>query len=117
MGDVTLMDFLDTHSLMPKSRPAADLYIGTPSESDIISAGMFGEQIRAEGLRVLVNKTSKGLGDQIKEASRRYIEHFIAFGEQEAASDKVRVKTLETGEEIEMEKDKIAEYLRSSSEK
>jgi histidyl-tRNA synthetase len=111
VGDVTLMDFLETHGLTPKSKPAADIFIGTPSESDIAHASIFGEALRVQGLNVLVNKSGKGLGDQIKEASRRGIPYFIAYGEQEASSGMVRVKKLESGEEKEVSKDEVAERL------
>ena len=112
VGDVTLMDFLETHGFAPKPTASADVFIGTPSESDIMHASLFGEELRANGLRVLVNKTGKGLGDQIKEASRRGITYFIAFGEQEATSGNVRVKTLESGEEIELPKADVRGHVK-----
>ena len=114
IGDVTLMDFLETHGLAPKAKASADIYIGTPLESDSPVAAKFGEELRAVGLRVLVNKTGKSLGDQIKEASRRQIGYFIAYGEQEVSSGNLRIKALETGNEVEMHKDKVAEHIRSS---
>ncbi len=108
MGDVTLMDFLETHNLTPKASSAPQVYIGTPSESDFAAAQNFAQQLRAHEVRTLVNSTSKGLGDQIRDASRRGIAYFIAFGEQEAASGTVRVKTLESGEEQELSLDEVA---------
>lgn len=108
MGDVTLMDFLETHELTPKVSSAPQVYIGTPSESDFPAAQNFAQQLRAGDVRTLVNSTSKGLGDQIRDASRRGIPYFIAFGEQEAASGRVRVKTLESGEETELSLDEVA---------
>jgi len=100
LGDVTLADFLETHGLLPKSDEGySQLYIGTPSEKDIPSAQAFADTLRKEGVRVFVNLTSRALGDQIKDAVKRDIQFFIAYGADEVASKSVRMKTLATGEE------------------
>jgi histidyl-tRNA synthetase len=112
-GDVTLMDFLETHGYAPMPAASADVFVGTPSESDIMPATNFGQQLRDAGVRVLVNKTGKSLSDQIREASRRHIPSFIVFGEQEAASGTIRIKTLESGEEREVPKDDAAQHLKA----
>jgi histidyl-tRNA synthetase len=115
VGDVTLMDFLETHSLTPRAKPSADIYIGTPSETDLNHAITYADELRIMGLKVLVNKTGKSLGDQIKEASRRGIPYFIAYGDQEASSGIVRIKTLESGDEQEMPKGNVMQHIRSDS--
>ena len=102
MGDVTLMDFLETHGLTPVATSAPQVFIGTPSESDFFAAQTFAQTLRTRGVRVIVNTTTKTLGDQIRDASRRGIPYFIAFGEQEAASGVVRLKTLALSSEEEM---------------
>ena len=101
-GDVTFMDFLETHGLTPKANFAPQVFIGTPSESDFFAAQTFAMILRNQGMRVIVNGNGKTLGDQIRDASRRGIPYFIAYGEQEAASGMVRLKTLETSEEQEI---------------
>ncbi len=100
MGDVTLADFLETHDLVPKSdfgKP--QLYIGTPTPSDIPAAQAFAQTLRAQGCRIFVNLTEKSLGDQIKDAVKREIPLFIAYGADELANQTVRMKTLRTSEE------------------
>lgn len=95
MGDVTLADFLDTHGLFPDSLTGApDLFIGTPSESDILAAQAYADTLRAQGVNVLVHVSGKSLGDQVKEAVRRCIPYFVAYGADEAASSKVILKSL-----------------------
>ncbi|MDR3546745.1 MAG: histidine--tRNA ligase [Candidatus Pacebacteria bacterium] len=112
MGDVTLMDFLETHGLKPAPAAPADVFIGTPTESDIPAAQLFADELRANGTRVLVNVSDKGLGDQIRDATRRGIPYFIAFGDQEASSGIVRVKTLESGEEIELSRADVTGHVK-----
>ncbi len=111
MGDVTLIDFLTTHDLVPHVSSAPQIYLGTPKEGDIGFAQQAAEQLRAEGISVLVNITSRSLGDQIKEADKRGIGFFAAVGEDEQQSRTMRVKRLATGEERQLSLNDIAAYV------
>ncbi|MEK9184350.1 MAG: histidine--tRNA ligase [Patescibacteria group bacterium] len=115
MGDVTLLDFLTTHDLLPAVSSAPELYIGTPNESDIAGAQGLADTVRADGVRVITNVTDKSLGDQIREAAKRGIPYFIAYGESEAASGTVRLKNLESGFEQELAPTAVAQAIRSNS--
>jgi histidyl-tRNA synthetase len=100
MGDVTLMDFLETHSLViGGSITKPQLYLGTPSPTDVAAAQAFAQTLRDKGCRIFVNLTDRTLGDQIKEAVKRGIPLFIAYGADEVANQSVRMKILATGEE------------------
>lgn len=103
IGIERLMDFLKTHGLEPVAVPGAHLLIGTPTEADIAAAQRFADTLRKSGVNVLVHVSGKSLGDQIKEAVRRGIPYFLAYGEEEAKTGTVRVKTLATGEEAVLE--------------
>ena len=114
MGDVTLADFLETHALVVDSgahRP--QLYVGTPTTEDISSAQTFAESLRRQGSRVFVNLTDRTLGDQIKDAVKREIPFFVAYGADEAANNTVRMKTLATGEEAVFPISELSEQLRT----
>lgn len=113
IGIETLMDFLRTHGLEPKALPGADLFIGTPAEADIAAAQRYAEELRKEGVNVLVNVSGKSLGDQIKEAVRRGIPYFLAYGEEEAKTGSVRVKTLASGEESSLKAGSVGTKIRS----
>ena len=112
MGDVTLMDFLETHGLTPKVTSAPQVFVGTPSETDFFAAQDFAMTLREQGIRTIVNGTTKTLGDQIRDASRRGIPYFIAFGEQEVLSGVVRLKTLASSEEKEVSVSEIAKNIQ-----
>ncbi len=114
IGDVTLLDFLKTHNILPKATSSPEVYIGTPSENDLFHAQEFAQELRKAGIRTIVNSTNKALGDQIRDASRRSIPFFIAYGEQEAAdaSSMIRIKILESGDEKEISRTKVAEYFK-----
>lgn len=100
LGDVTLADFLDTHSLVPNtSGRLPQLYLGTPRVDDIPAAQALADTLRAQGCRIFVNLTDRGLGDQVKDAVRRAIPFFVAYGADELQNQTVRMKILATGEE------------------
>ncbi len=112
MGDVTLSDFLETHGILPDAsggRP--QLYLGTPTASDIPSAQAFAQKLRSVGTRVFVNLTNKSLGDQIKDAVKHGIPYFSAYGADEIANNSVRIKTLATGEETGTSVDLVAKFV------
>ncbi|MFA6502733.1 MAG: histidine--tRNA ligase [Candidatus Paceibacterota bacterium] len=116
MGDVTLADFLEAHNLLPAGREhTPELYIGTPSVSDIPAAQAFARTLRKEGGRVFVNLTERGLGDQVRDAVKRGIPLFVAYGANETASQTVRMKILATGEEAGLPASELPLRMRAGS--
>lgn len=112
LGDVTLLDFLETHKLLPKHLSGApSLFIGTPSEADIPAAHTYADVLRSEGVNVLVNVSDKSLGDQVKEAVRRKIPYFLAFGANESEAGTVSVKELEKSHEEKFALDAVARFI------
>ncbi len=115
LGDVTFADFLDTHSLMPSEGTSPQIYIGTPLTSDISTAQTFANTLRMEGCRAFVNITNRTLGDQIKEAVKRGIPFFAAYGANEVSSKAIRMKVLANGEEVVLSATDLATLLQSNS--
>ena len=116
LGDVTLADFLETHGLLPKLNGGySQLYIGTPAEKKIPSAQAFADILRKDGARVFVNLTPRALGDQIKDAVKRGIPYFVAYGADDVASKSVRMKTLATGEEETLSASELAARVRAAA--
>jgi histidyl-tRNA synthetase len=114
VGITTLTDFLTTHELLPTATHAPQLYIGTPSPEDRAAAAQFAETLRLEGMRVWVNLTDRALGDQIRDAVKRSIPFFVAYGAEEVATGQVRLKALATGEENELPSTDVPEYVSAS---
>ncbi len=113
IGIETLVDFLTTHNLLPKPITAVDLYLGTPTMEDAFAAHDFADELRAKGVRIIVNAKDRSLGDQIKEANKRAIPYFVAFGESEKLGSMVRIKILNESHEEEISKDGVAEFIKS----
>ncbi len=115
VGDVTLSDFLETRGLtLDAGAGKPQLYLGTPAESDIPAAQAFAETLRKDSARVFVNLTSRSLGDQVKDAVKRDIPFFVAYGPEEVAKKVVRVKTLATSEEIALPASDLLERIRTA---
>lgn len=112
-GDVGLMDFLATHDLLPEPASAPELYIGTPSPSDIPLAQAFAETLRENGLRTFVNLGEKQLGDQIRDAVKRSTPYFVAYGTEEDERKSVKIKTLTTGVEEEVNVTVVAQHIHA----
>ncbi len=110
-GDVGLMDFLATHDLLPEPASAPEIYIGTPSASDIPLAQAYAATLREKGMRTFVNLGDKQLGDQIRDAVRRGIPYFVAYGSEEELKQSAKLKTLATGLEEEVGTYVIAQHL------
>ena len=114
MGDVGLLDFLETHSLIPHDIGLIPtVYVGTPAASDIREAQKLADQLRGAHVRVFVNLTERSLGDQIKDALKRSIPYFIAYGTQEVERGMVKVKELATSTETEMPVGELADQLQA----
>ncbi len=111
IGIETLTDFLETHDLLPQSSSAPTLFIGTPTSADFSVAQTYADSLRAQGVCVIVNTSEKSLGDQIKEALRRGIPYFVAFGQNEKDTGRVKVKTLSASAEEEISSDALANFL------
>jgi histidyl-tRNA synthetase len=100
IGEVTLADFLQTHGLaLAADAGKPQLYLGTPNTGDAPAAQAFADTLRAKGCRIFVNLADKSLGDQIKDAVKRGIPLFAAYGADEVANNTVRLKVLASGEE------------------
>jgi len=116
LGDVTLADFLETHKLAPKENvKKPQLYLGTPSVDTIPAAQAFADTLRKDGCRIFVNLTDRTLGDQIKDAVKRSIPLFIAYGADEIANNTLRMKILATGEEVGLPVSELPARLRAGS--
>ncbi len=115
LGDVTLADFLRTHSLMlDASAQTPQLYLGTPTPSDIPAAQSFADTLRKESGRIFVNLTNRTLSDQIKDAVKRGIPLFIAYGANEVANRNLRMKILATGEEVNLSASELSARIRAN---
>lgn len=110
-GDVTLLEFLTARNLLPQNDTAPQVYVGTPSVEDIAVAQTFARDLQDAGIRTFVNLLDKDLGAQVKDAVRRGIPYFLAYGKDEEKSNMIRVKNLAKSEEESIESNQVAKHL------
>ncbi|HRH26512.1 MAG TPA: histidine--tRNA ligase [Candidatus Paceibacterota bacterium] len=96
MGDVTLQDFLEARSITPKTEPAADIYICRAGIS-FEQASIVADDLRRTGIRVLVDLSTKKIGDQISKASKENIPYVLVIGENELQNKAFELKNLADG--------------------
>ena len=70
IGDVTLMNFLESHGLLPKLTTKNDIYLMIENESDFESAQNYANKLRAEGKNVALDFSGRKIDKQFKSAKK-----------------------------------------------
>lgn len=101
MGDVTMRDFLETHSLLPDSvhTTGAEVVIIPMEPAQNLFAEKTAVKLRADGHSVSVDFGTKKIGDKISRAAANGAKFVTVIGENEMTSGQLTFKNLETGEE------------------
>ena len=113
MGDVTLEDFLRTHDLIPDIYKSGVKVLVTrfddvPYEKYLELA----QSLRELGVTASVYVGSKKFGKQIDYAVKGHYSHVLIMGADEAQSDTVKVKNLETREESTLALSELAGFFK-----
>jgi histidyl-tRNA synthetase len=98
MGDVTLLNFLEGHGLipsLPSDVDAAAILIGDVYKDAQKTLSM----LRAEGINVAVDSTDRKVEAKIKSAAKAGSPFAIFIGEQELTSGRFKLKNLRSGHE------------------
>lgn len=72
------------------------------------------QALRAEGLSVALDLKGRSLKAQMKEANRQDAPYTLIVGGRELEAGKAQVKEMESGEQVEVAFDGLADYLRNS---
>lgn len=111
MGDATLRDFLETHKLLPEYASATELLLCVLDKNAEAHAVALAQTLRREDVCVAVHFAGRRAGDMIRAADKLRIPFVIMIGAQERDSGRYTIKQLETGNEITLGADRIAEHL------
>ncbi len=99
MGDVTIRDVLETYDLLPEYTSKTAIAILPFSLKQFEYADMVATTLRATQ-NVSVDYSEKKIGDKISKADKEGIKQIIVIGEEEVASGILKIKNLETKEEV-----------------
>lgn len=99
MGDVPLLNFLESHGLVPKLHTETDAYVVLIGDNIYEKAQHTLMQLRKMGLNIAVDMTGRKLDKQIKTAVKKGIHYAIFIGEAEIASEQFKLRNLVDGTE------------------
>lgn len=111
MGDVTLVDLLDSKSLMPAyvQRPDFIAIIGGELEREAALADA--SQLRSLGYQVEYPLKLQGFGKQFKTANQSGARFALIYGGDELARGIVKVRDLASGAEAEITRDQLLQQV------
>jgi histidyl-tRNA synthetase len=115
MGDVTLQDVLETYDLLPTSHMNVDVYLSPLHENFVESTLTLADDLRKEGVRVLVDYSFRKIQDQIKKAISKKSKFFGAIGDDEINSQKLILKNLATKKESKTKFKHIVKFVKKNS--
>jgi len=100
MGDVTVRDFLETHSLLPRLPEAIQVHIALFDSSMEKEANHLAHKVRQAGFRTTVQFDATKLGKQFKWADAKGIPVVVLQGPDEKLKQEVQVKHLPTRKQV-----------------
>lgn len=111
MGDVTLVDLLDSKSLMPEylQRPEFTAIIGGADERDAALADA--AQLRSLGYQVEYPLKTPSFGKQFKAANQSGARFALIYGSEELERGIVKVRDLASGNEAELPRDQFIQQV------
>ncbi|MEV7091500.1 histidine--tRNA ligase [Amycolatopsis sp. NPDC051045] len=99
MGDVTLIDFLDTHGLTPAPRSEVDVMVIPVTEDLSDAARSVAHSLRAAGLRTSTPIEHRKLGKELTRADKAGAAAVVIIGQEDWAAGNVTVRSLATREQ------------------
>ncbi|GAA3539660.1 histidine--tRNA ligase [Amycolatopsis ultiminotia] len=99
MGDVTLMDFLETHGLTPAPRSEVDVMVIPVVEELADPARQVAASLRKAGLRTATPLEPRKLGKELTRADKAGAVAVVIVGEEDWAAGAVTVRSLATREQ------------------
>ncbi|MGH3785779.1 MAG: histidine--tRNA ligase [Pseudonocardiaceae bacterium] len=99
MGDVTLMDFLATHDLLPAPRSEVDVAVIPVDETLAEPARQLARDLRLAGLRTSTPLEPRKLGKELARADKSGARVAVIIGREEWATGTVTVRNMVTGDQ------------------
>lgn len=91
---------------------SADVMVTIWNEDSIAESLKLANELRSEGLRVLVYPEADKLGKQFKYAGQINVPFVCILGENELAENKVAVKNMTTGEQEIVDRKEVAKKIK-----
>jgi len=116
-GETTMEEFLKTHELVPRLRPATDVYILVLTGDALHGAQELATRLRDENVKVAVDITGRKLDKQLKSAVKSGAPFMLFVGEQELADEIYTLKDVARSDEQKLSFERVIttvkDYRRS----
>ena len=96
-SDVSLLNFLEVHGLLPQLKKPTQVSVLRFGEADRLDAALLAQKLRSFGLNVECAVTAQKFGKQIQGAEKAGAKVVVFRGETEQQTNTVGVKWLTTG--------------------
>ena len=114
MGDVTLENFLVTHSLVPDlNKEGTKVLVTRFDDVPYEHYTALTASLQEAGVRAALYLGNKKFGKQIDYAVRGHYSHVAIMGGDELAAGTVKIKNLETREEATLAREALADFLKN----
>ena len=113
MGDVTLLNFLKSHDLLPELKSATDLHLLLIGDV-YAGATKLASQLRQEGLNVSIDATDRKLDKKIKSADKQGAKYVLFVGDDELSKNQFTLRDLTKGSEDKLAAGQIIDHLKTT---
>lgn len=105
-----LIRLAETGFEIPNEKPV-DIYIAPLGDKADVFGMKLAYELRLAGLSIDIDHVGRGLRAQMKYANKMGCRYTMVIGDNEVEAGKANLKNMETGEQTELEFDKIAQYI------
>lgn len=98
MGDMVLLEFLNSRQLLPDMKPATDVVL-IPIGETMNACQKLAVELRQMGVRVALDSTKRKTDKQLKSAIKSGVSYVMFVGEQEVENGQYKLKNLDKGTE------------------
>ena len=111
MGIERIIQFLDDEGVELQAEDQVELYVGTIGDKAKHKAYLLVDRLREAGIIVETDYMDRSVRAQMKYANKINAKHTVILGDNELNANLANIKDMDTGEQTEVELDKIIEYF------
>jgi histidyl-tRNA synthetase len=116
MGIERILYFLEKEEVKLQRQPQIQLYVGILGQEAKAKAYQIVTKLRMEGVITETDYMDRSVKAQMKYANKLNVKYTVILGADEITNQRARVKNMETGEQVELGLDEIADYIRRTME-
>lgn len=114
MGIERILYFIEKEGVELEPQKQIQLYVGILGKEAKAKAYKLVNEVRSKGVVVETDYMDRSVKAQMKYANKLQAKYTVIIGSQELLDNRANVKNMETGEQTELDLDKIAEFITNS---